>query len=327
MGELADARVVSLTGVGGVGKTRLALEVGAEVMPDFRDGVWLVELAGVRDPEAVPDVVIGTFGLQPRAGLSASEALQEFLQTKTLLLLVDNCEHLLRAVASLVDDVVRACPGVRVLATSREGLNVAGERILAVASLEVPDDAEDLAAIADCDAVVLFVERARAVKAGFVLDDSNARDVAQICRHLDGIALAIELAAARVAMLTPPDLARRLDQRFRLLSGGQRSAVERHQTLRAAVDWSYDLLSEAEQQLLDRLSIFVGGFSLDAAETVAAGGVVAPDAVFDALAALVARSLVVADTEGVDTRYRLLETIRQYAQEHLDGGGDGDRLR
>lgn len=326
--ELADARVITLTGVGGVGKTRLSLEVGAELVPDFRDGVWLVELAGVRDPEAVPDVVMGIFGLQPRAGLSAIQALQEFLQAKTLLLVIDNCEHLLRAVASVVDDVVRTCPGVRVLATSREGLNVAGERILAVASLDLPSETEELAAIADCDAVLLFVERARAVKAGFALDDSNARDVVQICRRLDGIALAIELAAARVSMLTPSELARRLDQRFRLLAGGQRSAVERHQTLRAAVDWSYDLLSETEQTLLDRLSIFVGGFSLEAAETVSAGGLVEADAVFDALAALVARSLVVADTEGVDTRYRLLETIRQYAQERLDDAdGDGDQLR
>jgi predicted ATPase len=316
-----------LTGVGGVGKTRLALEVGAELVPEFRDGVWLVELAGVRDHDSVPDVVMATFGVQPSAGLSASEALVAFLQDRTLLLIVDNCEHLLRPVATLIDDVVRHCQRVRVLATSREGLNVAGERMLGVASLDVPDETLGLAAIAQCDAVALFVERARAVKAGFVLDETNAQDVAQICVRLDGIALAIELAAARVAMLTPSELARRLDQRFRLLAGGQRSAVERHQTLRAAVDWSYELLSEPEQILLARLSVFVGGFSLEAAESVGAGGTVPADGVFDALAALVARSLVVADTEGVDTRYRLLETIRQYAQERIDDSGEEDRLR
>ncbi len=318
---------MTLTGVGGVGKTRLALEVAAEVVPQYRDGAWLVELAGVRDPEAVPDAVVSMFGLQISGGSSATTTLVEFLRGKELLLVVDNCEHLLRAVADLVDEVVRGCPGVRVLATSREGLNVAGERMLGVASLDVPPDAAGLEAIAQCDAVVLFVERARAVKASFALDATNADAVAQVCRRLDGIALAIELAAARVAMLTPAEVARRLDQRFRLLAGGQRTAVERHQTLRAAIDWSYELLSETEQLLLDRLSIFVGGFSLEAAEAVAAGGAIETDDVFELLATLVARSLVVADTEGVETRYRLLETIRQYAQERLDDSGDGDRLR
>jgi predicted ATPase len=213
------------------------------------------------------------------------------------------------------------------LATSREGIKVAGERMLGVASLDVPGEAAELEAIAQCDAVVLFVERARALKANFALDATNAGAVAQVCRRLDGIALAIELAAARVAMLTPVEVARRLDQRFRLLAGGQRTAVERHQTLRAAIDWSYELLSESEQCLLARLSVFAGGFTLEAAEAVTAGGTVNADEVFELLATLVARSLVVADTEGIETRYRLLETIRQYAQEHLDASGDGDRLR
>jgi predicted ATPase/class 3 adenylate cyclase len=325
--ELSQARVVTLTGVGGVGKTRLALEVAAEVVPEFRDGSWLVELAGVRDPEGVPDAVVAVFGLQPGGGRSATETVLEFLGGKALLLVLDNCEHLLRPVADLVGEVVRACPGVRVLATSREGLNVAGEQILAVASLEVPNEAGDLDAVARAESVILFVDRARSVKAGFALDASNVAAVAQVCRRLDGIALAVELAAARVAMLTPTELAQRLDRRFRLLAGGQRGVVERHQTLRAAIDWSYALLSEAEQLLLARLSVFVGGFSLDAAEAVAADDDVEADEIFELLSGLVARSLASADTEGVETRYRLLETIRQYAQEHLDNTGDGVRLR
>jgi len=325
-GELGQARVVTLTGVGGVGKTRLAVEVAAEVVPEYRDGAWLVELAGVRDVEAVPDVVVAMFGLQPAPGRSTTETLLEFLANKELLLVLDNCEHLLRAVADLVDGIVRACPGVRVLATSREGLNVAGEHMLGLASMEVPGEPAEPDAIARCDAAVLFVDRARSVKASFVLEESHAGAVGQVCRRLDGIPLAIELAAARIAMLTPSELAQRLDQRFRLLAGGQRGVVERHQTLRAAIDWSYELLGEDEQLLLARLSVFASGFSLEAAEVVTAGGAVENNQVFELLAALVARSLVIADTEGIETRYRLLETIRQYAQERLDSSGDGDRL-
>jgi predicted ATPase len=325
--ELGAARLVSLTGVGGVGKTRLALEVAAEVVPDYRDGAWLVELAGVRDAEAVPDAVVMTFGLQPAGGRSPTETLLEFLRGKQLLLVLDNCEHLLRAVADLVGAILRGCPQVQVLVTSREGLNVAGEHMLGVPSLEVAYEGADLEAVAGCDAVTLFVDRAQSVKAGFVLDAANVDAVAQVCRRLDGIALAIELAAARIAMLTPTDLARRLDQRFRLLAGGQRGVVERHQTLRAAIDWSYELLDEAEQLLLARLSVFVGGFSLEAADAVTTGGVVDAEQTFDLLSVLVARSLVVADTENVDTRLRMLETIRQYAQERLDESGDGFRVR
>jgi predicted ATPase/class 3 adenylate cyclase len=325
--ELSDARVVTLTGVGGVGKTRLALEVAADLVPEYRAGAWFVELAGVRDPDAVADAITATFGLQAPTGMSVTDGLLEFLRAKELLLVLDNCEHVLRVAAELVDAITRRCPQVRILATSREGLNVAGERILGVPSLGVPDDSAALVEIAQCDAVTLFVDRARAVKASFALDDSNATAVAQICRRLDGIALAIILAAARVAMLTPNEIAGRLDQRFRFLAGGHRSTVERHQTLRATVDWSYELLGDAERTLLDRLSVFAGGFTLEAAEAVTPGGAVGADDVFDLLAALVARSLVAADTEGVDARYRLLETIRQYAQEHLDERGDGDWLR
>jgi predicted ATPase/class 3 adenylate cyclase len=325
--ELAQARLVTLTGVGGVGKTRLALEVAGEVVREYRDGAWLVELAAVRDVEAVPDALVASFGLQPRAGSSANETLLAFLRGKALLLVLDNCEHLLRPVGNLVAQVMQACPAVRVLATSREALNVAGERVLGVPSLDVPDDQAGLEAIAACDAVVLFVERAQAVKASFELDAANAGAVAQLCRRLDGIPLATELAAARIGMLTPAELARRLDQRFRLLAGGRRSGVERHQTLRAAIDWSYELLSVAEQLLLARVSVFAGGFNLEAAEAVTPGGELQADAVFEMLASLVGRSLVVAETEDDETRYRLLETIRQYAQERLEEDGDLDRWR
>jgi predicted ATPase/class 3 adenylate cyclase len=319
---LAEARVVTLTGVGGVGKTRLALQVAGEMSLAFRDGTWLCELAGVRDPEAVADAIVALFQVEPRQGVSVAEALVEFLRAKQLLLVLDNCEHLLKPVARLVADIERACPSVRVLATSREGLNVAGEHLFVVSSLEVPDPGADLDVVSHCEAVRLFVDRARAVKADFVLDAANAGGVAQVCRRVDGIALAIELAAARVTMLTPVELARRLDQRFRVLAGGRRTAVERHQTLRAAIDWSYELLEVPEQRLLDRLGVFAGGFTLDAAENIAAGAGIEADEVLELLAALVGRSLVVAEA-----RYSLLETIRQYAQERLDDAGDADRIR
>jgi predicted ATPase/class 3 adenylate cyclase len=327
IGALRESRVVTLTGVGGVGKTRLALQVAAEAVPKFPDGAWLVELAEVRDAEMVPDAVVTTFGLQPRASSSPRDTVLEFLRSKEILLILDNCEHVLRPVGGLVAEIVHACRDVHVLATSREGLNVGGERILAVSSLEVPDGTSELDTLVACDAVTLFVDRAQAVKANFALDPANAATVAQICRRLDGIPLAIELAAARIAMLTPTELSRRLDQRFRLLAGTRHGSVERHQTLRAAIDWSYEMLTSAEQELLARLSIFAGGFALEASEVVTAGGAVEADVVFDLLASLVARSLVVADTENLETRYRLLETIRQYALERLDENGATNQMR
>jgi predicted ATPase/class 3 adenylate cyclase len=324
---LREKRLVSLTGVGGVGKTRLALQVAAEVLPRFRDGAWLCELAAVRDPAEVNAAVAGVFQVTARAGLSLEESLVAFLADQELLLVLDNCEHVLRPVASLVTTLEAACPMVRVLATSREGLSVRGEQIWAVPSLELPHDTNDAEAIAACEAVRLFVDRAQGVKASFAIDATNAADVREIVSSLDGVPLAIELAAARVTAMNPGELARRLDRRFRLLTGGDRVAIERHQTLRATIDWSYDLLTEPEQRLLDRLCVFSGGCTLEAIEHVCSGDPLEPDDVFELLANLVARHLVVADDTGPDTRYRLLETIRQYAAERLAEVGDVASLR
>ncbi len=318
--------LVTLVGVGGVGKTRLALRCAADASGDFRDGVWLCELAGARDPEVVPDALASVFDLQPRQGQTVTEALVDFLRAKDTLLVLDNCEHLMRRAAELIRTIEGSCPGVRVLATSREGLKVAGEQVVLVSALDVPDEETDRESIARSESVRLFVERGRAARPDFGLTDTNADSVARVCRRLDGLPLAIELAAARLSMLTPEELAGRLDQRFRLLTGGDRFAVERHQTLRAAVDWSYDLLDASEQRLLDRLSVFAGGFMLDAAEVVCAGEGIDGE-VFDSLAGLVAQSLVVADVQEAQTRYRLLETIRQYAQERLAAAGDTETLR
>jgi predicted ATPase/class 3 adenylate cyclase len=323
---LEDSRLVTLTGVGGVGKTRLALQTAAEILPRFPDGVWLCQLDAVRDPELVAQAVAGAFGVTARPDASWLESLVGFLRNQTVLLVLDNCEHLLRTVAHLVVAIEAAGPGVRVLATSREGLNVAGEQLIQVPSLGLPDDDPGLEA-AECESVRLFVERARLVRADFELEPGNQADVAAVCRRLDGVALAIELAAARIAAMTPAELLGRLDRRFRLLSGGGRVALERQRTLRAAIDWSYDLLGPPERRLLDRLAVFAGGFTLEAAEAVCAGAPIDVEDVFDLLASLVARSLVDASTSGATTRYRLLETIRQYGDERLAEAGETEVLR
>jgi class 3 adenylate cyclase len=253
---LDEARVVTLTGVGGVGKTRLALQVAAEVLPRFREGAWLVELAGVRDPEGVGEQFAALFGVTARSGGSLLEAILEFFGTKQLLLVVDNCEHLLDPVAELIDELVRSCPGIVVLATSREGLALPGERILAVPSLEAPRTGATLDTIATSDAVQLFVDRAHAVDATFALEATNAASVVRVCRRLDGIPLAIELAAARLNIMSPAELANGLDHRFEVLAGGRRGAVKRQQTLRATIDWFYELLTVSQQCLLARLAVF-----------------------------------------------------------------------
>ena len=324
---LDSARVVTLTGIGGVGKTRAALQAAARVLAQYRDGAWFCELAPVGDPDAVVEAVATALGVVANLGQTIDDSLLDFLRSKQLLLVLDNCEHLLDSVTDLVDRVVRACPRVTVLATSREGLALAGERILALRSLGVPDLDASSDAAAGADAVRLFVERAADARAGFVLHDDNAAAIVQICRRLDGIPLAIELAAARVQAMSPQEIATRLDDQFRLLRGGSRGAVERHQTLRRTIDWSYDLLSDDERLVLDRLSVFAGGAILEDAEAVVAGDTIDEFDVVEHLSALVRRSLVLADDQEGHTRYRLLETVRQYAHEHLEQSGSAEAMQ
>jgi len=324
---LGQARLVTLTGPGGVGKTRLAVRAAGQVASPYADGAWLCELAPVRDPAGVDDAVAAVFSLTARAGQSTREALAEFLRTKELLLVLDNCEHVLERAAVLAAVLARSCERLVILATSREALGIEGERLVPVPSLEVPGTDADLTAITQAEAVRLFAERAAAIKPGFEVTAGNAAAVAAVCRRLDGMALAVELAAARVPAMTPAELARRLERSFAVLAAGRRGAAERHQTLRATIDWSFELLAGPEQALLARLAVFAGGATLEAAEAVCGGEGIDPDAVFDLLAALVARSLVVAEDTGPETRYRLLETIRQYSEERLEGVGEAERWR
>ncbi len=322
---LGETRVVTLTGAGGVGKTRLALQVARGVSPRFGDGAWLCDLAPVRDVAAVDDAVAAVFSVTAPAGQSTRGALVEFLRAKQLLLVLDNCEHLLEGAAALADVLQRSCERLAILATSREGLGIEGERLVPVPPLTVPGTGADLTAITQAEAVRLFAERAAAVKPDFAVTAENAAPVAAAVRRLDGIALAIELAAARIAAMTPSELARRLQRSFAVLAAGRRGAVAHHQTLRATIDWSYQLLAEPEQRLLARLSVFAGGCTLEAAETVCSGEGIDPDTVFELLARLVARSLVVTEEHGFESRYRLLETIREFGEERLDEAGETDR--
>lgn len=323
---LRVSRIVTITGVGGVGKTRLAMQIAADLLPRYTEGAWLVELASVRDPADVVEAVAAAFHLANRAGPSLLDALVEMLAQKVLLLVLDNCEHVLGAVATLVARIERCCPGVVVLATSREGMAIDGEQLIALPPLATGRPDDDLADLSRTDAVRLFVERAGQVKADFELTSANTKAVVDICQRLDGLPLAIELAAARVIALSPAELLRRLDHRFRVLAGGRRGAVERHATLRAAIDWSYDLLSDAEQLLLARMAVFAGSCTLNAIEEVCSGGPVEVDAVVDLVSSLVARSLIIAEDSDLGTRYRLLETIRQYGEERLAQWGETDTL-
>jgi predicted ATPase len=325
---LGRAQLVTVTGVGGVGKTRLAVQAAADLLPGFTDGAWLCELAVAVDADTLAQVVASTLGVVQRAGRSLEQSIVEFLGPSRLLLVLDNCEHLLDSAGRLAAGILAHCPGVRVLATSREALAVAGEQVWPLRSLDLPALGGGLEAAAAAASVGLFCERAVAARPGFVLSEANVAAVVEVCRRLDGMPLAIELAAARVTAMTPVEIAGLLSERFRLLTGGRRSAVERHQTLRAVVDWSYGLLSQSERVVFDRLAVFSGGFTLAAATAVAAGEGVEGWDVVDAVGALVAKSMVVAEPgEEEHTRYQLLETLRQYSRERLDQAGQSDRWR
>src|SRR5579884_1061615 len=325
---LSRTRLLTLTGSGGCGKTRLAAQVGADLLADFADGVWLVELAAIADPALVPQTVASTLGIREEPGQRLLETLQQHLKPKSLLLLLDNCEHLSAACAQLAETLLQACPNLRILASSREALGIAGELAYRVPSLSLPElprlpsaEAALVPALARCEATRLFVERAALSYPGFALTEQNAPAVAQVCVRLDGIPLAIELAAARIKVLSADQIAARLDDRFRLLTGGSRTALPRQQTLRALIDWSYDLLSEAERTLLRRLSVFAGGWTLEAAEAVCSA-----DALH-LLTSLVDKSLAVYEEQAGEARYRLLETVREYARDRLLESGEMEEVR
>ena len=313
---LAHNRLVTLTGAGGAGKTRLAVQVAAQLVGKFCDGVSLADLAPVTDSQLVPSTVANALGLPDQPGRPMIDALTGFIGDRRILLLLDNCEHLLDSCAPRIVALLGACPGLTLLATSREPLGVPGEVTWRVPSLSLADEA-----------IELFTDRARRVRPDFALSDDNAAAVREICERLDGMPLAIELAAARVRALSPNDILDGLQDRFRLLTGGGRTAVHRHQTLRASEDWSHELLSESERILFRRLAVFLGGFDLEAAQAVGAIGALDRDQVLDYLTMLVDKSLAVAESDGPRMRYRLLETVRVYALEKLGESGEGNAVR
>ena len=309
---LRSHRLVTLAGVGGVGKTRLALEVATQLADEFVDGVWVFELAAVADPAAVPDAVAAVLGITQQPGKSVSESVASALEGRSRLLVFDNCEHVVDSVADLVAAILAASATVKVLATSREGIGVADELLWRVPSLDVGA------------AVELFVERAQSMVSDTLADEATA--VEDVCRRLDGIPLAIELAASRMASMTAAEVRDRLDDRFKLLVGSRRG-LERHQTLRHAVAWSYDLLDDAEKTVLERCSVFAGGFDLQSACAVAGSDDIDEYAILDLLDALVRKSLLVADRSSGRTRFSMLETIRQFAEEQLVAGGEATEVR
>jgi predicted ATPase/DNA-binding XRE family transcriptional regulator len=336
--RLRESRLLTITGSGGCGKTRLALEVAGQLIDQFPDGVWLVELDSLTDTALVSQTVASTFGIRDEPGRTIMDALTDYLRSQHVLLILDNCEHVIDACAHVADTLLRSCANVHVLATSRELLGVAGEapwRVTSLAVVDPPNGAEASGDLAEkvlaSESGRLFVDRARLAVPSFAVNADNALAVAQVCRRLDGIPLAIELAAARLSMLSVDQIAARLDQRFRLLTGGNRTAVRRQQTLQATIDWSYQLLPEEERSLVRGLAVFADGWSLEAAEALGADPVGSGEAVLELLSRLVAKSMVLVDepqqNEPRVVRYRFLETIRQYAEEKLLEAGDAETQR
>ena len=334
--ELADVRrllqnthVLTLIGPGGTGKTRLSLEAAGEVLDQYPDGVWFVELAPLLDPLLVPRTTATAIGLRDESHRPVIDMLCDYLREKRVLLILDNCEHLVDACARMADRILRAAPDTRILASSREALGIGGEVTYRVPSLGLPDLSRlpPVEALNQYEAVKLFIDRATSAVSTFTVTNENAPALAQVCHQLDGIPLAIELAAAKIRVLSVEQIARRLNDRFRLLTGGSRTVLERHQTLRAAIDWSYNLLSPPEQVLFQRLSVFVGGWTLEAAEAVCEGGSISSEEVLQLLEQLIHKSLVIKEEEHGESRYQMLETIREYAYERLLQAGEEQDIR
>ena len=326
---LASHPLITLTGPGGAGKTRLASAAALEAVKDFEDGAWWVDLAPLSHPDLVPQAVAQALNVPETPTHSLTDAIAWDLRELEILIVLDNCEHLVGACARLADDLLHACPGLVVLATSREALGIGGERNFPVPPLSVPepDHAQALESLQHYEAVRLFVERAKVAAPGFEVTEANAAAVARLCRRLDGMPLAIELAAARTRVLSVEQLASRLDESFDLLTGSNRTTMPRQRTLRAAIDWSYELLGDRERIVFRRLSVFAGGFTLEAAEAVSTGGDIERDEILDLLTRLVDKSLLLAMDWDGEARYRLLETVGQYGQERLQESGEAEPVK
>ncbi|HSL44142.1 MAG TPA: adenylate/guanylate cyclase domain-containing protein [Anaerolineales bacterium] len=317
---LSSARLLTLIGPGGTGKSRLSLQIAAEQLAEFKDGVWLVELAALADPAFIVSSIASVLELHEVPGIPLISIVTDYLRAKQLLLILDNCEHLVEESAQITDQLLQSCPQLKIIASSREALGIAGETVYRVPSLSLPDRASK--SLMDYESTRLFIERATRAEPRFHLTDHNASSIAQICLRLDGIPLAIELAAARVKLFTPEQIADRLDDRFKLLTGGSRTALPRQQTLRALIDWSYQSLNATEQRVLRQLAVFSGGWSFEAAEAV-----VGEFDAMDGLIGLVNKSLVNVEEQDGRSRYRFLETIRQYAMEKLLESGETVEVR
>lgn len=326
---VGQARLVTLSGSGGCGKTRLAMQAAAELLDQFSDGAWFVELAALADPSLLTSTVASVLGLKEEPNRTVQQSLLSYLQTKKLLLILDTCEHLIEPVAKLVQTILASCPSIRVIATSREILGIPGEAAWRVPGMGVPPAGAPLTVseLMGFEAVQLFSERAQASQPSFRVNEQNAKSVAEICVHLDGIPLAIELAAARAKIMTPAQISERLADRFRLLTGGSRTALARQQTLRAAIEWSYDLLETQEKMLFDRSSVFVGGFDMDALTSIVASEDLEEWECLDLLSRLVDKSLLVTEEIGAEYRYRMLESLRAFGQEKLSESGTADSFR
>src|SRR6266498_4218451 len=322
---IAKYRLITLTGSGGVGKTRFAIKVGEQLVGDYPDGVWLLELASLNDHTLLPQVAATLFGLRMQPGISYTDLLINHLRTKSALLILDNCEHLLDACAPFAETLLKNCADLKVLITSREPLEVAGEALYRIPSLRLPDVLPyQMDTLTDFEAVKLLEERAQLIQFDFPLTPKNAVSVVQICRHLDGIPLAIELAAAKVRVLSPTQIANQLGESLNVLARGSRTALPRHQTLRATIEWSYGLLSEKERLLFNRLAVFVGGWTLAAAEEVCRGNGIEANNILDLLSQLVNKSLLIVENRDSVFRYHGLETIRQFMWEKLMNGEERD---